>query len=380
LQRLNRSSEKFYFEFKDLKNIKVSPSEDMSKSVKLDFVAVCFNNVYILRGEIPESKEKRQNISANVKANRTKGAFLNMIEKHEDTDLGSYEFIATAALNKMQYKNKTDVIKDMTRFYGGNMLHSAFEILASHDYDDFFDEVYNDDEILKVHKELIKHFMPKENKISISKVNEALKGIYEKSTKGKKKGRHVNKIFLENLQKLYQSYSPNTMKADIASAYYHNNPVLESVDYAVDLMNSVDEKETSKNDENFDVAATVDNDEQVSYTPLVNNIYSSLIKSPFIGSYAKAAVPLLPVFRYKRHKIFKNEDSSIDRTETKKETDKSEQKPEEKQDEEINTSESEEETTKIKNKSKKGKKKIGHKSFDNEEDTEEEKLNYDFFK
>jgi hypothetical protein len=309
LNRLNRCNEIFYFEFIDLRNIKISDSTDFSKANKLEFVAVCMNNVYILRGTVPECKERRKAITANVKRDKksaTKSAFVNLIDKYEgDLNRAGYEFIGMAALNKMKSAPKASVINDLVKYYSGNMGHAAFEILASHQYDDYFDEMYQDEELFEVHSDLLNKYTPVPNKGNINKYSEAIQAAYENSTKGKhdKRGRDINKNFFDNLGILYKNYSPNTMKADIACAYYQQHPTVEAAEYAVDLLelNERDDEDSSSKLMSYENSLINEDDDSANvYTPLINNVYSSIVRTPFIGPIAKSNIPLLPTTCYRK--------------------------------------------------------------------------------
>jgi hypothetical protein len=295
LVRLNRCNEIFYFKFNSSKDIKISDSESFTKAPSLEFVATCMNNVYILRGVVPEAKEKRKALAMSVKRSSkkeaTKDTFLKLVDQYSgDIDKAGYDFIGMAALKKMKTSPKKNVIDDLVKYYSGNMGHAAFEILASHQYDDYFDEVYQDEDVLKVHSELLQKFAPMQGKMDMNKAKSALSSLFEKATKGKRgaKGKEINRFFFENLQKMYKKFSPTTMKADIACAFYQQKPSVDGVEYALELMDL--------NENEYDNSVVVHNNEESThaYTPLVNNIYNSLMKTPFIGPVAKTYIPLLP--------------------------------------------------------------------------------------
>jgi hypothetical protein len=93
------------------------------------------------------------------------------------------------------------------------------------------------------------------------------------------------------------------MKADIACALYQQKPNVDGVEYALELMD-LNENENEYNDS----VVVHDEDSTHAYTPLVSNIYNSLMKTPFIGPIAKTYIPLLPTNCCKRN--YKNAHST----------------------------------------------------------------------
>jgi hypothetical protein len=379
LIRLNRCNEIFYFKFTSLKDIKASESENFSKGSSLQHIATCMNNVYILRGTIPEAKEKRKALTVTMKKaskkQATKDYFLNLVDQYSgDIDRAGYDFIGLAALHKMKHTPKKNVLDDLVKYYSGNMGHTAFEVLASHQYDDYFDDVYQEEDIFNVHNDLLQKFSPVENKNDINKVSDALKRIYESATKGKHgtRGAEINKSFLTNLQRLYKDYSPQTMKADIACAYYQHKPTTEGVEYALELMDLESEDYDNKTITNSDESSH-------SYTPLVNNIYNSLIKAPFIGPVAKSNIPLLPTVSYFSPRQIRGGD---DKKESSSDKNDSNDSANNDKDDELETFE-EDFDTGLNAKSKRKKKKLNNfpeneKSPEDEKEKEED-LSLDYF-
>jgi hypothetical protein len=312
LKRLNRASEIFYFHFKNIDQILISATEDFTKPTKLEFVARCYNNVFVLRGVIPDCKEKRPLITAHVRRNKkqaTKDTFLKLLEAYDgDLDRAGYDFVGYAFLKKSKRKPKNQVVSDLVKYYSANMGHSALEILASHEYDDYFDEVYGEEQIFDAHKSLVQKFMPKMKRIEPQRAQTALQRIFDNMPSEKTiNGKSLNKLFFGNLKKLYKNFSPHTLKADVATAMYLNNPTQENAEYAIDVMNAIDEDGEEFHSDVINEDSEM-NSEEKSYTPLVNNVYSSLYKMPFIGAFAKENFPILPT---PRRRILHEEDDEI---------------------------------------------------------------------
>jgi hypothetical protein len=324
-----------------------------------------------------------------------KHGFVKLIDKYEgDLNRAGYEFIGITALNKTKTTPKASVINDLVKFYSGNMGHSAFEILASHEYDDYFNDVYQDGEVFEVHSDLLNKFTPVENKSNINKVSEAIRSIYDNSTRGSKngkRGKDINKKFFENLEKLYKNFSPNTMKADIACAYFQQNSTTDGADYAVDLLelNNEDDGEGPSNIVSYaDTIVNEGEDSSHAYTPLVNNVYSSIVRAPFIDPIAKSNMPLLPTTCYrKRGRMYGGDENGDDKP--KAETSKTESVNED-EDENLLAVEDDDDNTIKMNARKKNKKKGSTTSksspkhdkieLDDAEDDVDKGFSIDFFK
>jgi hypothetical protein len=313
LKRMNRKSETYFFTFKSLDDIKVSLSSDMSKSNKLDFVAKCQNSVYVLKGNLPDYSSKGSSVVARVKKHRGKKArhaFLRLVKAYDDLDVAAYHFIGGYALSQGGLSNKS-LISDLAKHYSGNFIHTAFEILAAMPDDNYWDNVFEDESVLKVHKAIMKEYKPTPVSDAEAKIEgwkHKLKDIYDDSKDYRQNGISMNNYFINNLKKLYKEQPLETLKADIATAYCNHTTNSDKINYAIDLMDFLDSYTNNHTDYNNSLISNKyeDNTSATSYyhnTPLVSTIYQALNDMPFVSVQAKDAVPILPSLVSELHEL-----------------------------------------------------------------------------
>lgn len=311
LRRTNRLSHVLFFKFAKRDDIKVSADESMTSAKSLEFVAKCDNDVFILKGELPSttSSVKNSNVvtatinGAGLSGSLTGGKrsrksprkkahkrlFKSLIRKYDgDIDQASYEYIASVGLAETELNNNdpTLAVKHLIPHYSGDYIHTAMSILSEcDDYPCPAEAIYASDDVDEIHSELIDAYQPKSVKIDMKTAKSAIKGLFKSLSNSS----NLDNSFINGIKKMYGKYPASILKADVATSILKNNPNEETFDYAVNLMNDIDDELTGPADDTSMSGGHVQN----SLFSLASSVYSALKSAPFIGISARAFTPML---------------------------------------------------------------------------------------
>jgi hypothetical protein len=135
-----------------------------------------------------------------------------------------------------------------------------------------------------------------------------LSEAYEESKFHRENGIMMNSHFVNSLKVMYKDFSPETLKADIATAYCNHTTNSDKINYAIDLMNFIDTYNTKQSDYNNSLIVNKyeDSNSSTTYehnTPLAGTIYQALSNVPFVCVRAKSNVPILPSLVSELHEL-----------------------------------------------------------------------------
>lgn len=295
LRRTNRLSRHFFVKASGDKLV-ISESDKFTDSNELKFIAKCDREVFVVKGDVPASVKSSK--SKVISAKLTGGArghvlgkeFIRSIRRAYDIDSAAYNFVARCA--------KASGTQNISKYYSGDLIHTAFAIVADNQAD-IADDITPEEESQE-HEKLINDYHPKSSSIKMDKVKIVLPRILKNAEK-EPTPEAANASFIKSIDAMYSTINAPAwmVKADVATSLVRGGAEDEdAAQNALNMMNELEEQRKCPCGTNDDLNHSsflrggfkIDKHTE---TPFISSIYSALSSSPFIGSIAREYTPLL---------------------------------------------------------------------------------------